>query len=354
MHPYRGLPSQNYWRSAVPLAPVADLDPVSKPRFRITPDDTVATLGSCFAQHVARHLVASGFAYLLAEPPEPVADGSEEGSEPLFSARYGNVYTVRQAKQLLDRAFDGWVPGEGAWERDGRWFDPFRPTAVPGGFASRQLLEDGLQIHLAAVRQVFTCSDLVVFTLGLTEAWRSRIDGAVFPTAPGVAAGHFDPARHEFVNFGVSDVVTDLAAWCDRLRALNPRVRVLLTVSPVPLAATYEDRHVLASTTYSKSVLRVAVDEVTASRPWVDYFPSFEIITAPSVRGRYYEADGRSVSEAGVAHVMRVFFANYTRRSGEEPARADTTATRVAGEYEKSRVICDEDLIVDAETRESR
>ena len=43
------------------------------------------------------------------------------------------------------------------------------------------------------------------------------------------------------------------ARWCARR---TPKLRILLTVSPVPLTATAGDDHVLLATTYSKSVLR--------------------------------------------------------------------------------------------------
>src|SRR3546814_18373073 len=56
-----------------------------------------------------------------------------------------------------------------------------------------------------------------------------------------------------------------------RLKAINPRVKVVLTVSPVPLIATYEPAHVLCATTYSKSVLRVAATMLARGRAWVAY-----------------------------------------------------------------------------------
>jgi hypothetical protein len=78
-------------------------------------------------------------------------------------------------------------------------------------------------------------------------------DGAVFPLCPGVLGGTFDKRRHEFVNLDVEDVVADVTAFVSELRAVNPEARVILTVSPVPLIATAEPRHVLVSTIASKS-----------------------------------------------------------------------------------------------------
>ena len=206
------------------------------------------------------------------------------------------------------------------WERpDGCVADPFRPQIQPRGFVSRAEARLDRERHLAAVRRAFEEMDVFVFTLGLTEGWEDARDGAVFPLAPGVAAGCYDPDVHRFRNFGTTEVIEDLNRSIEAIRARNPRVRILLTVSPVPLNATALERHVLVSTTYSKAVLRVAAEEVRTSWPEVDYFPSYEIITAPQTRGRYYAADARAVLEEGVRHVMGVFFRHYT---SVEPAEA--------------------------------
>ena len=62
---------------------------------------------------------------------------------------------------------------------------------------------------------------------------------------------------------------------------------MILTVSPVPLVATAAGKHVLVATTYSKSVLRVACEEVCQKAADVMYFPSYEIITGNYNRGSY-------------------------------------------------------------------
>ena len=125
-------------------------------------------------------------------------------------------------------------------------------------------------------------------------------------------AGEQDARRHGFVNFGVAEVAADLEQFVRKLQFVNPRARMVLTVSPVPLAATFEDRHVLDATVYSQSVLRVAAEDLRRRHPHVVYFPSYEIITGPHAGGRYFEPDLRTVSAAGVDHVMRVFMDTLT------------------------------------------
>ncbi len=92
-------------------------------------------------------------------------------------------------------------------------------------------------------------------------------------------------------DLGVLDVIADLAETVDCIRSKNVDACFIFTVSPVPLIATMEDRSVLASTTYSKSVLRVAAEEIAARYEGVAYFPSYEVITGNHARGRYF-ADG--------------------------------------------------------------
>ena len=207
------------------------------------------------------------------------------------------------------------------------------------GFSSPAEAAAERALHLAAVRKMFTECDVFVFTLGLTEAWRSLKDGSVVPVAPGVIGGSFDPAKYEFRNFTVDEVREDLEAFLSALRAINPGVKVLLTVSPVPLIATYENRHVLVSTTYSKAVLRVVAEQVMQGRDWVDYFPSYEIITGSYAGGLYYENDHREVNHLGVAHAMRCFLNNYVDKGDR---RATVAAPDMGG---KSSVICDEEVL---------
>ena len=108
------------------------------------------------------------------------------------------------------------------------------------------------------------------------------------------------------------------------LRDVNPNARVIVTVSPVPLIATAENRHVLVSTTYSKSALRVACEEITRKYEFVEYFPSYEIITGSFNRGSYFADDLRSVTEDGVSHVMRLFLSHATVTTNNPKAESSS------------------------------
>lgn len=326
-----------------------DVDPVTAVPFVIGPTDKVATAGSCFAQHISRKLRALGFAHLVTEG-QP---GDEDYG--VFSARFGNIYTGRQLLQLLQRAYGLIEPVDVAWRRvDGRYIDPFRPRIPPEGFASLDTLLAEREAHLAAVRQTFEECAVFVFTLGLTEAWVSVRDGSVFPLVPGAVAEDADAADYAFRNFGIGEVEADLSSFFDLFHTVNAEARVILTVSPVPLVATYEDRHVLVSTIYSKSVLRVAAEMLSYSRPGVAYFPSYEIITGPHACGSFLEHDLREVKAEAVAHVMSIFARHYLDPNTAGAAVVSTPPTQLSDavrEAELARialtesVVCDENLL---------
>ena len=348
MNPYRSLPDHAFWRRAV--AGPDEVDPVASVPFTIAAADKVATAGSCFAQHIARHLSKAGFSYYVTERAHPLvaAEDAAEFNYGTYTSRYGNLYTARQLLQLFDRAYGHFRPLEDVWGGEGGLIDPFRPQIQPGGFATRTEYDLDRRAHFASVRRAFESLDVLVFTLGLTESWLSREDGAVFPVCPGVSGGDFDPARHVFHNFTVDEVVADLTAFIARLRTVNPTARMILTVSPVPLVATAGDDHVLSATTYSKAVLRVAAETVSRSHRDVAYFPSYEIITGPAARGRYYAEDLRSVLEEGVSHVMRVFMRHYAKdheaAAAPVPAPPDRVDT-IGRMRELVKVACEEEAL---------
>ncbi|WP_449421534.1 GSCFA domain-containing protein [Rhodanobacter lindaniclasticus] len=355
-HPYQNIPDAQRWSRAMAGRASADIDPVTPLPFRIDADARVVTAGSCFAQHVSRHLREQGLACFETEPAHPLLSDQLAAAfnYGIYAARYGNIYSARQLLQLWRRVTGAFTPVDDMWASAKGWYDPFRPTIQPGGFASpREYREDRRQ-HFAAVRRAFTEMDVFVFTLGLTECWASREDGAVYPLCPGVAAGEFDARKHELLNFSVNEVTIDLCAFIDEVRQINPSLRVILTVSPVPLAATAEPQHVLVATTYSKAVLRVAAEQA-CRLPGVYYFPSYEIISAAGPA--YFAEDRRSVSEQGVRHVMSLFFRHLMALPDAQPPAAPSVSARDGFLQQTQAVVdtlCDEQRLDPSTTTNSR
>ena len=189
-HPYSNLPTSAFWRTGVSDVSPLELENIYVPRFAIDRNTAIASAGSCFAQHIGRQFRERGYRFLDLEPPPPLLnpDRHEAFGFGLYSARYGNLYSMRQLLQLFQRAYGEFTPRESEWLcDDGRAFDPFRPSIEPGGFSSREELRRDTDYHLSMVRRLLPQTELFVFAFGLTESWVCMADGAVLPF-PGAAS----------------------------------------------------------------------------------------------------------------------------------------------------------------------
>jgi hypothetical protein len=349
--PYGYAPDRCFWSRSVAqrFEPAALVDTPVKLLRRC---DRVMSAGSCFAANIVPYLEQSGFHYVRTETRYPLLRvAAENFGYDNFSAAYGNIYTARQLLQLLYRALDLWEPKENVWEIDGEFIDPFRPGLR---YRARSRAEFDLltRQHLDCVRQAFEEATVLIFTLGLTEAWASRTDGAVFPACPGTVAGEFDASRHGFHNMSVSEVTDDLNEFIRELKKLNSVLRIILTVSPVPLAATASGRHVLPATIYSKSTLRVAADEVVRANEDVTYFPAYEIVTGPQAPWDFFEPDRRNVSNVAVETVMNALLANCEVPDlGMSQPRSPVTALPAVPEQLRGQTLSQ--IIADVECEEA-
>lgn len=358
-HPYSDLPELAFWAPSVASRHMLDIEGLWSSPFPITPATKIVTYGSCFAQHFSRALIARGYRWLNAEPApaalgEHVAKRFNYGT---FSSRTGNIYTASLLRQWTEWAVGAAEPPEVYWEKDGRIFDPFRPSIEPNGFGSVAEMLKSRQTTIAAFGVSLRTCNLFVFTLGLTESWWDAELGCEYAVCPGTQAGRFDPSRHLFRNQSPDFVEENLTKAIELMRAARSgKMPVLLTVSPVPLAATATGKHVLVATIESKSILRAAAGQVAATLTDVSYFPSYEIISSPPFRGTFFEPNLRSVNRHGVDHVMRTFFSGVSSTDPVASVQkvAETVDAAVASTASTARsdpkkapddVECDEELL---------
>ena len=314
-NPYSDLPRSAFWKTAVAQENPNSIAGIYTKKFEIPPKSKIATAGSCFAQHISRYLKKNGYNVLDVEPPPPSLPGDlhQKFGFSMYSARYGNIYTVRQLMQLAQEVAGEWTPQNYIWERDGKFFDALRPAVEPQGLGSVEEVQRHRQFHISRVKELFQSFDVFIFTLGLTEMWVDKKSGTVYPTAPGVLAGEFDEDYFEFQNPNFRSINRDMRDFVQVIMRIrkDKKFKMILTVSPVPLTATASGKHVLSSTIYSKSVLR-AIAGHWAEKSFVDYFPSYEIVTNPRMHSTGFSDNLRSVRNETVEVVMKHFFASHS------------------------------------------
>lgn len=347
-HPYQMAPAYAFWRNGVAALEGEDFSHLFKPKFGLSPSDLFATAGSCFAQHIGRILLDSGCGVLDAEPAprhlEPnVAKAYGYG---IYSGRYGNIYTARQMRELLEEILSDPPLPTICWPMNLRWVDALRPSIEPEGLSSAYEVVIHRNEHLTALRTQLPQCSVFVFTLGMTEAWQDRETGRTLPVCPGVIGGAFSDATCAFVDFRYPSLMEDLTRIRDLLHIFNSEMRLLLTVSPVPLSATASGRHVLTASSRAKATLRAAAEDFADRHADVDYFPSFEIVTSPASRSPCFEPNLRHVRAETVAKVMSVFTQAYAlgTTSPSNVAEAPLRATFKVKDPEAA-LICEEALL---------
>jgi hypothetical protein len=121
----------------------------------------------------------------------------------------------------------------------------------------------------------------------------------------------FYPDRYELHVTNFADNLSNLEAIHALLKEFGHHdVRIIVTVSPVPLMATFSAEDVVVANTYSKSLLRAVAQEWAAKYENVHYFPSYEIVQNSDPR-LTWEEDRRHVKGQVVQHIMRLFLRNY-------------------------------------------
>lgn len=349
--PYTGLPREAFWRSAVAEAGAYGLKSLWRSKWQLPLDARFATFGSCFAQHISAALRARAMAWVDGEPapmstPKAVARAYNYG---IFSARTANIYTAAQLLLLL-RMVAGDVAADGPelWPDGDRWRDSLRPMIEPEGFRSQDECLSSRGAMLLGLRRAIEAADVLVFTMGLSEGWET-LQGQALAACPGTAGGEFDPARHRFVTYRAAAIRQDLEASLALMQAINPKLRLLLTVSPVPLTATASGAHVLVATQHAKAVLRAVAGELAADREDVDYFPAFEVVTGQQARHGFYAPNLRDVVSQGVAVVMEHFFAGLRLeaplRHGDQKASARHALRATLAEIGTEALACEEAML---------
>ena len=353
-NPYMDLPPDAFWRTGVADLDMMDIKGLWTPKYQMGRWQRFATFGSCFAQHFGAALVRQKFRWHDGEPA-PAAMGAENKNRfnyERFSVRTANIYTTSLLNQWVSWALNIKAAPEIYWEKDGRIYDPFRPRIEPNGFASVEEMLRSRQVTIKALGEVIRTTNVFVFTLGLTESWFDSVGGYEYPMCPGTVAGDFDNNRHKFMAQSYDFVEKNLNTVLGLLRSANPDIKILLTVSPVPLTATNSGKHVLVASSASKSILRAVAETAATNYADVDYFPSYEIINSPVFRGAFFKPNLRQVEPFGVDFVMRSFFAGIGHDMPDEAEQLRLEAIErkqqeqaAAAQQKMDDIACEEELL---------
>jgi tetratricopeptide (TPR) repeat protein len=231
------------------------------------------TMGSCFARNLAKSLEQSGYAAHHMEISE-----------------YINT-------TFANRVFVDWL-------RDADIDPAIRDRIVellPQGWSKENTLE------------VIKRSDVFILTLGVAAAFFDRTTGAFVLPRPSALNSRALAEKYQFRTASVQENVDNVRYLIDFVRSVAPGIRIVVTVSPVPILASFEHESAVQADCLSKSTMRLVAHEVVNNSGIQNilYWPSFEVFRwGGSNASNFYAADDGAawhVSEAKVAGTIRAF-----------------------------------------------
>lgn len=288
--------------------------PVIRSEFAIEEDDRIFAIGSCFARTVERALVRLG---LEVDSLSDVFDAFEptwaEGWPIGFANKYNAPAIVNELRWALEPG--GEFPPDALQQiPDGSWADPQAHYSV---FGSSDL-ETAHQRHrlLTELTGLIPASRIVVVTLGLIETFFDEKIGLHTNFTPHLSGDQLD--RFTFRVLTYDEVVAALEEIHELLSQYgHPDVEIVVTVSPVPLGATFTGEDIVLANNLSKSTLRTAAGWWASEHDNVHYFPSYEMVMY-SEPDKAWFLDGRHVRPKLVQHIMETFVSTHV--AAEAPA----------------------------------
>lgn len=291
------------------------------PKFRIKRDAPIFTMGSCFAREVENTLTALGAPLVLkghgieAELYESWDEATGRGggaARGQLSRGAFNKYTVHSMSHELRRVLlDEEHEHDGLIELEpSRWFDPHAAGLKTGVYEQVR----ATRARVAAAMREIRHAQVVFLTLGLVEGWTDTRTGLAMNRIPtGMPMARLAD-RFALMDYTYDEILAELIATIGLVREVcSTDMRFVITVSPVPFGATFRDLDVVVANTASKAALRTAADEVAKRFDFVDYFPSFELVTN-SPRAIAWLDDQIHVHPRMVGHVTSFFADCYLER----------------------------------------
>lgn len=244
----------------------------------VTKATPILAFGSCFASNIRVHLQDRGYNVL-----------TNKSSKAHVTKMGDGLLHTHAILQQFEWVWENKVPVAPLW-------DQYNPEEF--GFNEPARIE---------TKELFETAELFIITLGLSEIWFDEPTGEVFWRVP--PREKIDPARHKFRVASFSETKENIHRICQLIQTHNSSAKIVITVSPVPLAASFRELSALSANAASKSIVRAAVDEFFREEAQdserLFYFPSYDVVT--SAFDNQFFPDRRHVNLEVLDFNMKVF-----------------------------------------------
>ncbi len=152
----------------------------------------------------------------------------------------------------------------------------------------------------AAHEQLKNC-DYLIITFGTSSVYSYNQSGQVVANCHKLPQSQFTKEQLQ-----PGEIINYFHQIVDTLKIFNPKINIILTVSPVKYL-----RDGLIENNLSKAVLIYSVHEIMKHHSFISYFPAYEIVTDDLRDYRFYKEDLAHPNHLAIEYVWQEFVSSY-------------------------------------------
>lgn len=281
----------------------------------------IMTLGSCFADEVSSRLAENGF-NILANP---------------FGTLYNPLSISSSLRRILNRQPYADSDTVSRIENGNEIYSCLFGNSRFNSTDKSETLSL-INQEIAASYQFLKDVDFLIITFGTAHFYTMKESGKT------VANCHKQPAdKFILERLTIGQIVTDYNNLISELRAFNPKIKLVFTVSPNRYKA-----YGLHGSQKDKAILLLAIEEICKNED-VYYFPSYEAVIDDLRDYRFYAEDMIHPSKVAVDYVYDLFadsfFSTETKKTAAECKALVSMAQHrplTASSFERHKILFEE------------
>ena len=243
---------------------------------KITLDHSILCMGSCFAQNIGNKLISYKFDALV----NP----------------FGTLFNPISIFKLINQAvLKELINDQGLVENQGV-FHHYDLHSDLSRLDGDELISN-VNVLLAEIGNRLPSTDYVIYTFGTSIVYELKDSGDIVANCHKVPADQFQRRLLD-----INEIVHAFKVNYDLIKSINKNAHIILTVSPVRhQKESFEQNNI------SKSILRVACDQLVNHHKDVAYFPAFEIMMDELRDFRFYAEDMLHPNETATNFIWEKF-----------------------------------------------
>ncbi len=253
---------------------------IPKSELKINHSDTILMFGSCFIENIGTKLIDSKFN--VAVNP--------------FGVLY-NPQSINSAIRLLIE--NKKLAESDLFRHNGMWHSFIHHSIFSN--ANKETCLKNINFSITQSAERLRKSDILFVTFGTAYIYSFKETGETVGNCHKLPADKFERRR-----LGVEEIVESWIFLIKQLRTINPKLRIIFTVSPIRHLKDGAHQNQL-----SKATLLLAIEKIMKETEAIEYFPAYEIVVDELRDYRFYAEDMTHPSFVAIKYIWERFSNTY-------------------------------------------